>query len=976
MIFALQNKKQIVMTRKKSLRLLALLAIGMLVWLLPKSLWAQEEMIIKETYNGAPVSVTYQFHHNAVVFMSVDGENEVKKDKTYFEESFEPGTTVKFRVTGSTERFTASYSHSGDATYSVELENCKGLRTLEFLHFKGNSAKIELKDDAPRLSDLNINYLKDGGGVVELKISNCPYIKALKNVNNFKSLDLTNVPLKEIKGDKLESVKLTSCNEVEKIVGSSVLQNIEATNCPKLATIEGVSAVENWLLDNCPLITAIDLKPSSKLKSLVVKNCANLATVKAGSAELTKLDLSSSKVTNLDISGCTKLSTITGWDTFVGNLEDLKVSGCENLVTIDVKKSSNLKSLEAENCTALATVKAGSAQLTKLDLSESKRVLYLDISNCSKLSTITGWDTFVGNLEELKANMCSSLTTIDASKGSKLKSLEAKNCGKLAEVKVRSEALTKFDLSSSSTKSIDITGCKKLNTIICSESSLEKLVCNDCTSFSADKLKNWLEGGAPKLETCEAYRVSLPASLTLGTSLKKLGLYQAKGLTSFSVKSSSNLEELELDDVSSLKELNVLQAKALKSLNFNRTGVPQINLEGLSKLEKVVLPSQITARNFADLVCQLPDRLSSSKDGELIRKGTAYSGSEKALINGKEATLKRWKLMENDRNITQQCTSEVSCNEFKIPSNPDAVHLSVSSGTTKFKVTVKKNTVLWIGEESDVKKYKKTQYLKEGEHEISESTSEIYFFAQPSAISKIKVVSNNENVKSIAFTRVPALEELDFEKATKLTELNIKQQTELKKLKITKARNLTNIDFSNNKKLEKLEVTECGLVGSFDFSQHAALESIDLGDNKITDITLGSALTYLRLAKNQLTSLDVSKAARLANLSAYNNKLRNIKLAADVKCYRSIDVEVNELASLHLHNAVNLVTLYVNNNENLGTLDLRGCVKLGNVFMGGCKAFNSIYVTGATEWFLHDCNAIKQLYIYGSSLNANQLNKF
>ena len=971
----MQNKKQIVMTRKKSLRLLALLAIGMLVWLLPKSLWAKE-MIIKEIYKG-DVSVIYQFDYQAEVFISVNGKPEEKVGKTYFQKYYYGTTTVKFRVTGNTSRLSLSYEHSNeDLAYSVELENCDQLRKFEFLRFKGRSAKIELKDDAPKLSDLNINYLKEGGGVVELKVSNCPFIKKLENENNFKSLDLTKVPLTEIKGDKLESVKLRECNDVEKIVGSSVLQNIEATNCAKLATIEGVSALQNLLLDKCPLITAIDLKQSSKLKSLEAKNCANLATVKARSEQLIKLDLSGSgKVSNLDISDCSKLSTITGWNSFVGNLEDLKVNGCYNLVTIDAKNGSKLRSLEAQNCAVLATVKAGSAQLTKLDLSGSKRVLTLDISDCSKLSTITGWDSFVGNLEELKANICSSLTTIDASKGSKLKSLEAKNCGKLEEVKVKSEALTKFDLSSSNAKIIDITGCKKLGTITCSESSLEKLVCNDCTSFSVDKLKNLLEGGASKLEVCEARRVNLPASLNPGTSLKHLDLYQAKGLTSFSVKSASRLEELDLDQVSGLKEIDVLQAKALKSLNFNQTGVSRINLEGLSKLEKVVLPNLITAQNFADLVCQLPDRNLASQKGELHRKGTAYTSSEKALINGKEARLRNWKLLENDKDIYSQCTSEVSCSEFTIPSNPDAVHLSVSSGTTKFKVTVKKNTVLWIGEESDVKKYKKTQYLKEGEHEISESTSEIYFFAQPSAISKIKVVSNNENVKSIALTRVPALEELNFEKATKLTTLDLKQQTELKKLKITKAHNLTNIDFSNNKKLEQLEVTECGLVGSFDFSQHAALASIDLGENKITEITLGSALTYLRLAKNQLTSLDVSKATRLANLSAYDNKLRSIKLAADVKCYKSIDVEVNELASLHLHNAVNLVTLYVNNNENLGTLDLRGCVKLGNLFMGGCKAFNSIYVTGATEWFLHDCNAIKQLYIHGSSLNANQLSK-
>ena len=974
MIFVLQNKKQIVMTRKKSLRLLALVAIGMLVWLLPKSLWAKD-MIIKETYNGY-VAVTYEFHFQAKVFISENGEAEKAVGKTYFTKYFNGPTTVTIRVTGNTSRFTTSYEHAiPETTYSVELNNCEELVTYEFLRFKGSSAKIELKGDAPKLTTLECNYLKDGGGVVELKVSNCPFIKKLDNVHNFKSLDLTKVPLTEIKGDKLESVKLRECNDVEKIVGSSVLQNIEATDCAKLKTIEDVSALQNVLLVNCPL-TAIDLKSSSKLKSLEAKNCAVLVTVKAGTSELTKLDLSNStRVLTLDISDCSKLSTITGWDSFVGNLEDLKVNGCYNLVTIDAKKSSKLKSLEAKNCTILATVKAGSSALTKLDLSNSTRVLTLDISDCSKLSTITGWDSFVGNLEDLKANGCSSLTTIDASKGSKLKSLEAKNCGKLAEVKVTSEALTKFDLSSSNTKIIDITGCKKLSTITCSEQSLEKLVCSDCTSFSVEKLKKLLEGEASKLETCEAYRVNLPESLNLGTSLKKLKLYQAKGLNSFSVKSSSRLEELELDQVSGLQELNVLQAKDLKILDFAQTGVPRINLDGLSKLEKVVLPNLITARNFADLVCQLPDRRTASKDGELKRKGAAYSSSDKALINGKEAALKKWKLMENDTDIYAQCTSDVACSEFVIPSSPDAVHLSVSSGTTKFKVTVKKNTLLWIGESSDVKQYKKTQYLKEGEQTISENTNEIYFFAKPDAISKIKVVSNNENVKSIAFTQAPALEELDFEKATKLTTLDIKQQKELKVLKITEAKGLTNIDFSNNKKLKKVEVEKCGLVGYFDFSQHTALESLDLGNNQISSVALGRALTYLRLAYNKLTTLDVSMATKLEDLSVHHNGLRDIKLATDVKCYKKIDAEVNELASLHLQNAVNLKTLYVNKNANLGTLDLRGCVKLENVFMGNCKAFNSIYVTGATEWFLHDCNAIKQLYIYGSSLNANQLSK-
>ena len=630
----------------------------------------------------------------------------------------------------------------------------------------------------------------------------------------------------------------------------------------------------------------------------------------------------------------------------------------------ELKGLENLESVKLNEC----------SELQSIDASANAKLQTIDIKSCEKLTTIKGGNS----LQTLLADNCAALTTVDVNNSENLTKIEVKKCSALVTVEAKScSKLETINIENSGVAALNASNSAKLRTI--TGSSLKSVICNECTSLSTESLKNFFDGTkTSNLVSFEGQKLSsnLPSNLVLKHGkLKKLNLEGSKNLTSFTVEGSTSLEELNLKDVASLKELNVLQAKELKTLNLVGTTMPQISLAGLKKIEKVELPSTITARNFADLVCQLPDRNSASKKGELRRKGTAYTSSEKALINGKEARLKNWTLWENDNDIYSQCTSEVACSEFVIPSSPDAVHLSVSGGTTKFKITVKKNTLLWIGESSDVAQYKKTQYLKEGEHEISESINEIYFFAKPDAISKIKVVSNNENVKSIALTRVPALEELIIEEAKNLKTLDITQQKELKVLKITKARGLSYLDFSKNKKLEKLEVTECGLVGSFDFSQHTALESLDLGENKINSITLGSALTYLRLAKNQLTSLDVSKATKLANLSAYDNRLRNIKLAADVKCYKSIDVEINELASLHLHNAVNLVTLYVNRNENLGTLDLRGCVKLENVFMGGCKAFNSIYVTGATEWFLHDCNAIKQFYIYGSSLNANQLSK-
>lgn len=64
------------MTRKK-LRLLALLAIGMFVWLLPKGVWA-EEWLIKLTYEPTS-SDDYRprlsFNYGAEVYGSEDGQS-------------------------------------------------------------------------------------------------------------------------------------------------------------------------------------------------------------------------------------------------------------------------------------------------------------------------------------------------------------------------------------------------------------------------------------------------------------------------------------------------------------------------------------------------------------------------------------------------------------------------------------------------------------------------------------------------------------------------------------------------------------------------------------------------------------------------------------------------------------------------------------------------------------------------------------
>ncbi len=1033
------------MTRKK-LRLLALLAIGMLAWLLPSSVWA--EGVVKMTYEfgagATPFNVNYTAYCTSDLYESTDGEHYTKVYALFFTKTYDK--TQTYWLKGDLRVLECTFSApANNVTHSMELQNCNRLIRLQI----GNSKALEKIEITGATSNLDeLKFLNCAPGKVELKASNCPKLNSLgDDLNVFKSLELTNLPLQKIEGEKLEGVQLTNCNKVDKIVGGKALQTLKVTNCSDLATI----SVKQFVF-----------------KTLEAKNCGKLATVEVNSSiNLTKLDLTEcNKLTSLDISGCVKLEKIDGWDalplrtltangsglrkiTEHGSLQSLEIHDCSrlesikggrslqtlkthsasSLTSIDVNNCSNLTTLEANACSHLSTIKATgcsslkklearfcdrlakieveSGQLTELNIVDSK-VTTLDINGCVKLEKIDGWDTLPlqslkanrsglrqitqkgslqtlevencgqlatikggSNLQTLKANQCSNLTAIDAKSCGKLTTFEAKNCGKLATVEVESKELTKLDLAGSPTTTIDVSACTKLTTIEVPRQYLKTLKCNACTSLSAGTLKSFLEGtNAPNLEVCGAQGVNLPAQLNVSKSLKDLDLYDAKGLTSLTVSAQSALEKLVLYYVKNLTELNVLQAKNLKKLDFGATEVKRISLEGLEKLEEVYMPSGYPARLLTELLCQLHDRKNLDK-GRFKYK---FVSSELPLVNGSVARNKNWAIYNTDNNtdVTDQCTSTVACNEIALPTNPDKVSLELAGNTTvKFKV--EKPTTLWQSKTSDIAQFYNNQYYSTGEHQI-EVKENVYLFTQPNALSEIKIESAG-NVKGIELTSVPDLKTLTLKEAGKLQSLNITRQTALTSLIVTKAKDLSSLDLSKNTKLTNLEVTKCGLTGPLDLSSHNALTYADLEENKITSIKLGKALTYFRIPRNLLTTLDVSPAVNMTKLVVYENKLNEITLAGDKSKYEHIDLDENGLVALDVQNAINLEYLFVSENQNLSDLNVRGCARLKTLNLYGCKAFKEIQKPGEDAWFLDGCNALRKLKVHRTGLNATELTK-
>ena len=867
---------------------------------------------------------------------------------------------------------------------SIDISGCNKLKTLKGLESSQNSLQTVNTNNCSKLTSINC---KQHSKLETLEAKNCGKLETVEvNGSQLTKLDLT--------GAATKSLDLSNCTKLTTIVGfdtlplqtlkannsglrqiaeNESLEDLEVEKCSQLTTIKGGKSLKKVKANNCSSLTAFETMKSDNFWYLEAKNCGKLEKVGIRARYIRQFDLSNSATKHLDLSNCPQLEKIGGFASLplvslklhtsglwripkINSLQTLKIEECHRLDAIGVGES--LQTLLVSGC----------GNLYQLLVTGGKNLRSLTVNRCWILNSIEAKDC--ENLEEVEvAGYQNRFPNLDVSRSKKLKKIEASLCREINAYNC--EALETFKVEG--INRLVITGCPKLTKIEGDLTYLVALECNQCGGFSADYLKSLLEGSkTPNLGTYSGAGsvMKLPPQLKLAKSLNHVNLDQNQGLTSLTVSDEAALEELILNSIKDLKEINVSAAKSLKKLYCTDTGVKKISLAGLKNLEYVYLPAGYPATLLTELICQFPDR--KSQDAGVLKY--PFSTEEKKLVNGKEAKAKNWKILNNrGDDVTADCTHIVSCSDMELPTTPDEVQLAVD-GKANIKLKFAKASMLWFSKSSDKTKFFDKRYFQAGEHNI-EVTGDIYLFAQPSSIAKIEFASNNEKVKSLKLTKIPALERLILEKAEKITQLDLTQQGELKVVKITKASGLTSLDISKNSKLTDLEVSNCGLIGSLDFSSHNALTQLSLYNNKLTDVKIGKAITELWVAYNQLTTLDLTPAAGLKKLYAYNNKLAEIKLAEDKSKYEYFDIERNSLVAFDLGNAINLTYLLIHNNPNLSSLNLRGCAKLSDLTIYGCKAFKEIQKSGETTWFLDGCNALRELYIYRTGLNATELTK-
>ena len=109
---------------------------------------------------------------------------------------------------------------------------------------------------------------------------------------------------------------------------------------------------------------------------------------------------------------------------------------------------------------------------------------------------------------------------------------------------------------------------------------------------------------------------------------------------------------------------------------------------------------------------------------------------------------------------------------------------------------------------------------------------------------------------------------------------------------------------------------------SLDVSKNTALTKLYADRNPLTDLDVSknTALTYLSVYSYQLTKLDVSKNTALIDLDVYGNKLTNLDVSKNTALI-SLRVDSNQLTNLDVSNNTALEYLIANNNQ-LTNLDV------------------------------------------------------
>lgn len=163
------------------------------------------------------------------------------------------------------------------------------------------------------------------------------------------------------KAERENPVQIITYDDITSFTGIHHFPNLKRIECSNLSTP-----------------TYIELRPMTKLESLLLTGAPMKEIDLSNCTELKRLDLSRSKIETLDLSSNTKLESLTLTSSTVNyiNLEN-----CTALTDIEVS-GTNLTRLNTSNLTNLSSLSCSDTKISSLDLSKCTSLKTLNVSNC------------------------------------------------------------------------------------------------------------------------------------------------------------------------------------------------------------------------------------------------------------------------------------------------------------------------------------------------------------------------------------------------------------------------------------------------------------------------------------------------------------------------------------------------------------------------------------------------------------------
>ena len=199
-----------------------------------------------------------------------------------------------------------------------------------------------------------------------------------------------------------------------------------------------------------------------------------------------------------------------------------------------------------------------------------------------------------------------------------------------------------------------------------------------------------------------------------------------------------------------------------------------------------------------------------------------------------------------------------------------------------------------------------------------------------------------------------------------LKELYVSTLTKLKSLDC-RDNEIQTLDLSQNKALEIL-ICDANRIQTLDFSRNKALETLSCGNNELTslDFSQNTELREVSCQMNQLDTLDVSILSNLQELSCSDCGLKELDLAKNT-LLKTLYCKNNSLQSLDLSQNQALTSLWCSENQ-LRTLDLRQ--SRGLKYLGCNDNWLKEILLPDDISFEYDC------LIYNNRLSGDALDEF